>query len=66
MCVCVPKVVVNSAGAYMRKLAGVCLETVEAFDMPAACNLYVTAAGQTTSAPPHTDKQDVFVMQTQV
>ncbi|CAM9321032.1 unnamed protein product [Ascophyllum nodosum] len=58
-------VVVNSAGAYMRPLAGVCLEAVEALDMPVCLNLYITAAGQRTSAPPHTDKQDVFVMQTQ-
>ncbi|CAM9237840.1 unnamed protein product, partial [Choristocarpus tenellus] len=49
----------------MKPVAGVCLDTMEALDVPVACNLYVTAAGQTTSAPPHTDKQDVFVMQTQ-
>lgn len=57
--------VINSAGTYMRPLAGVCLEAVEALDMPVCLNLYITAAGQKTSAPPHTDKQDVFVMQTQ-
>ncbi|CAM9621685.1 unnamed protein product [Scytosiphon promiscuus] len=58
-------VVVNSAGAYIRPLAGICLEVTEALDIPVCLNLYITAAGQKTSAPPHTDKQDVFVMQTQ-
>ncbi|CAM9351130.1 unnamed protein product [Pylaiella littoralis] len=58
-------VVVNSAGAYVRPLAGICLEVMEALDIPVCLNLYITAAGQKTSAPPHTDKQDVFVMQTQ-
>ncbi|CAN0428042.1 unnamed protein product [Ectocarpus fasciculatus] len=38
---------------------------MEALDIPVCLNLYITAAGQKTSAPPHTDKQDVFVMQTQ-
>lgn len=47
-------------------MAGVCLDVMEAMDIPVCLNLYVTAAGQKTSAPPHTDKQDVFVMQTQV
>ncbi|CAN0198219.1 unnamed protein product, partial [Ectocarpus fasciculatus] len=58
-------VVVNSAGAYIRPLAGICLDVMEALDIPVCLNLYITAAGQKTSAPPHTDKQDVFVMQTQ-
>eukprot|EP00752_Nemacystus_decipiens_P011678 g10365.t1 len=58
-------VVVNSAGAYIQPLAGICLEVMEALDIPVCLNLYITAAGQKTSAPPHTDKQDVFVMQTQ-
>ena len=56
----------NSAGAYIRPLAGICLEVMEPLDIPVCLNLYITAAGQKTSAPPHTDKQDVFVMQTQV
>lgn len=59
------QVVVNSAGAYVKPLAGVCMEVMEALDVPVCLNLYITAAGQKTSAPPHTDKQDVFVMQTQ-
>jgi hypothetical protein len=58
-------VVVNSAGAYMPSLANVCLDCLSAFQLPVNLNLYLTAAGQSTSAPPHTDKQDVFVLQTQ-
>jgi hypothetical protein len=33
--------------------------------MPNAVNMYLTAPGNEVSAPPHTDKQDVFVLQTQ-
>ena len=58
-------VVFNSAGGFIPKLAGVCLQCVNAFDLPCALNMYLTDAGQAVSAPPHTDKQDVFVMQTQ-
>ena len=58
-------VVFNSAGGFVPELAGVCLQVVNAFQLPCALNMYLTAAGQPTSAPPHTDKQDVFVMQTQ-
>ena len=35
----------------------------DAASTPNALNLYVTAAGKRTSAPPHTDKQDVVVVQ---
>eukprot|EP00592_Proboscia_alata_P004640 CAMPEP_0194371846 /NCGR_PEP_ID=MMETSP0174-20130528/20220_1 /TAXON_ID=216777 /ORGANISM="Proboscia alata, Strain PI-D3" /LENGTH=193 /DNA_ID=CAMNT_0039150083 /DNA_START=101 /DNA_END=679 /DNA_ORIENTATION=+ len=58
-------VVINSAGAYMPSLAKVCEECLDCFGLPINMNLYITAAGQVTSAPPHTDKQDVFVVQTQ-
>jgi len=58
-------VVFNSVGGSVAALAGVCLDAVEAFRLPVALNLYMTAPGQSTSAPPHTDKQDVFVLQTQ-
>jgi hypothetical protein len=58
-------VVFNSAGGFMPKLALVCLECLEAFNMPTAVNMYITSAGQVVSAPPHSDKQDVFVIQTQ-
>ena len=58
-------VVFNSVGGSVAALAGVCLDAVETFQLPVALNLYLTAPGQATSAPPHTDKQDVFVLQTQ-
>jgi len=58
-------VVFNSAGGFIPKLAGVCLDALNAFQLPTALNMYLTNAGQKTSAPPHTDKQDVFVLQTQ-
>lgn len=58
-------IVFNSAGAFIRKLSKVCLDGVNAFQYPVAMNTYLTNIGQITSAPPHTDKQDVFVIQTQ-
>ena len=58
-------VVFNSAGGFIPKVALINLQFTQAFEMPSATNMYLTAAGQTTSAPPHTDKQDVFVFQTQ-
>lgn len=58
-------VVFNSAGGFIPPLAAVCLETVAAFDLPAALNMYLTDPGQKLSAPPHTDRQEVFVLQTQ-
>ena len=44
-------------GGFIPELAEVCLAAVTAFDMPCAINMYITNAGQKTSAPPHTDKQ---------
>jgi hypothetical protein len=58
-------VVVNSAGGFIPRMASVCLNAVNAFELPAALNMYVTNPGQRVSAPPHTDKQDVFVLQSQ-
>jgi hypothetical protein len=58
-------VVFNSAGGFIPKVAALCLEAVNAFRLPAAVNMYITNPGQLTSAPPHTDKQDVFVLQSQ-
>ena len=55
---------INSAGAYIAQLAGVCVDVMNTLKLPVAINLYVTNQGQSTSAPPHTDKQDVFVLQT--
>ena len=58
-------VVLNSAGAYLTPLATISLATLESFQMPVGLNVYITAPGMKVSAPPHTDKQDVFVLQTQ-
>ena len=57
-------VIFNSAGAHICKLAGANLATVDATSLPCAINIYITAPGKRTSAPPHTDKQDVVVVQT--
>jgi hypothetical protein len=56
-------VIFNAFGAHVPKLAGPCLAVTDATDTPNAVNLYVTAYGKRTSAPPHTDKQDVVVVQ---
>jgi hypothetical protein len=56
--------VINSAGGFIPRLAEVCLSAVNAVRLPVAINMYLTNPGQRTSAPPHTDKQDVFVLQT--
>ena len=56
-------VIFNAAGAHIPKLAVPTLCCTDATTLPAALNLYVTAAGKRTSAPPHTDKQDVVVVQ---
>lgn len=58
-------VILNAAGAHIPKLAGPSLACTDATLLPCALNLYITAADQRTSAPPHTDKQDVLVVQTQ-
>jgi hypothetical protein len=57
-------VIFNSAGAHIPKLAGANLATTDATSLPCAINIYITAPGKKTSAPPHTDKQDVVVVQT--
>lgn len=62
---CVGTVVFNSAGGFIPELSLVCLETLNAFQLPVAMNVYLTNPQQRISAPPHTDKQDVFVLQTQ-
>lgn len=57
-------VIFNSAGAHIPKLAGPTLACTDATSLPNALNVYVTAPQKRTSAPPHTDKQDVVVVQT--
>lgn len=56
-------VIFNAAGAHIPRLAGPTLACTDATWLPCALNLYVTATGKRTSAPPHTDKQDVVVVQ---
>ncbi|KAL7559062.1 hypothetical protein ACA910_018416 [Epithemia clementina (nom. ined.)] len=56
-------VIFNAAGAHIPSLAGPTLACTDATALPCGLNLYITAAGQRTSAPPHTDKQDVVVIQ---
>ena len=58
-------VIFNTAGSHIPKLAGATLACTDASALPCAANMYITAAGKRTSAPPHTDKQDVIVVQTQ-
>lgn len=57
-------VILNAIGAHVPKLAAPSLACTDATSLPNAINLYVTSAGTRTSAPPHTDKQDVLVVQT--
>ena len=62
-------IVFNSAGSYISStLAATSLAALHGLDGAAVgvcMNLYVTPADVQTSAPPHTDKQDVVVIQTQ-
>jgi Cupin superfamily protein len=58
-------VIFNAAGAHIPKLAGPCLAASDATSLPCSLNMYITAPGKRTSAPPHTDKQDVCVVQTE-
>lgn len=58
-------VILNAAGAHIPRLAAPTLASVDATHLPCALNLYVTAPDLRTSAPPHTDAQDVVVVQTQ-
>ncbi|GMH58198.1 hypothetical protein TrRE_jg11179, partial [Triparma retinervis] len=62
-------VIFNSAGAHISEtVAPATLAAQDGIGGGAAgvcCNLYVTRSGAATSAPPHTDKQDVVVIQTQ-
>ena len=58
-------VIFNAAGAHIPKLAGICLAACDATSLPCALNMYITTSGKRTSAPPHTDKQDVCVIQTE-
>lgn len=58
-------VVFNSADARCPQLAALSLAAIDAFSLPVCVNLYATGASTRVSAPPHTDKQRVFVLQTE-
>jgi hypothetical protein len=62
-------VIFNSAGAYISSiLSTTSLAALDGLDgaVPGVClNMYVTRGDAKVSAPPHTDKQDVMVVQTQ-
>lgn len=62
-------IIFNSAGSYISStLAATSLAALHGLQGAAVgvcMNLYVTPANVKTSAPPHTDKQDVVVVQTQ-
>lgn len=56
-------VFLNSAASHVPRLGTVSLAALDAMGVPNCLNLYLTAKGIKKSAPPHTDKQDVFVCQ---
>jgi len=56
-------IIFNNIGAHIPRLAGAALASTDALSLPGALNMYVTAKGMRTSAPPHTDRQDVLVVQ---
>lgn len=56
-------IIFNNIGAHIPHLAGPTLASTDALSLPGALNMYVTAKGMRTSAPPHTDRQDVLVAQ---
>jgi len=56
-------VFLNSAASHVPRLGTVSLAALDAMGVPNCLNLYLTKKGIKKSAPPHTDKQDVFVCQ---
>lgn len=54
----------NTAGSLWPTLGALCRLTIAAFGIPTNVNVYVTPPGVSVSVPPHTDRQDVLVLQT--
>jgi len=54
----------NTAGSLWPNLGALCRLTNAAFGIPSNANVYITPPGVTASVPPHTDRQDVIVLQT--
>jgi len=55
----------NSAGSFWPSLGALCRLTNYAFGLPTNVNIYITPPGSMLSVPPHTDRQDVIVFQTE-
>lgn len=55
----------NSAGSFWPSLGALCRLTNYAFGLPTNINIYITPPGSAVSVPPHTDRQDVIVFQTE-
>lgn len=55
----------NSAGSFWPSLGALCRLTNYAFGLPTNINIYITPPGSVLSVPPHTDRQDVLVFQTE-
>ena len=57
-------VLFNHAGAAFPSLLGpACAAALDAFELPVGVNVYCSGSGLETSAPPHSDRQEVFVVQ---
>ena len=54
----------NNAGSLWPGIGALCRMCIDAFGIPSNVNVYVTPNGVNVSVPPHTDRQDVLVMQT--
>lgn len=55
----------NTAGSLWKNLGGLCRLVGYAFGLPPNVNVYCTPPSCSLSVPLHTDKQDVFVFQSQ-
>lgn len=55
----------NNAGSLWPNLGSLCRLASYTFGVPSNVNIYVTPPKSRISVPPHTDRQDVFVLQTE-
>ena len=55
----------TAGGLWPHSLGALCRLCIGAFGIPTNVNVYLTAPQVTLSVPPHTDRQDVLVFQTQ-
>lgn len=54
----------NTAGSMWPVTGALCRIFMQCFGLPSNVNVYITPGGVPLSVPPHTDRQDVFVLQT--